>query len=83
MNINPEYRTRYRAVNTGRIVKRTSHGFRDGRTGRFVRAVQEKAAIYRNLGGYGQRVGTSVSASKINALIASEKENKTWAKGEL
>lgn len=85
LNIQPEYITRFREKTTGRFAKaiKTEHGFRNIRTGRFVKVTGEAVERYRNLGGYGQKVGTTVSASKINAQIKQAKENKTWLKGEL
>lgn len=82
LNIIPEYVTRYRD-RAGRFIRveKTEHGLRNIRTGRFTSARPEKAERYRNLGGYGQKVGTAVSASKINAEIQRAKENKTWLRG--
>ncbi len=79
----------YRDSATGRFVRgtptiaaKTVTAFRDAKTGRFTKVISEKVTVYRNLGGYGQKVGTTVSASKINAEIKKQKENKTWLKGE-
>lgn len=69
LNITPEYVTRYRGVGTGRWAVKTPHGYKDGKTGRFVKAKPESAERYRNLGGYGQGVGTMVSAKEINAEL--------------
>jgi len=84
LNIQLEYITRFRGARTGRFiqVRKTEHGFRDIKTGRFTKAVPEKAERYRNLGGYGQKVGTMVPAAKINAKINRDKAEKTWLKKE-
>ncbi len=81
----------YRDPATGRFtrgtpdmlpVARTVIAFRDAKTGRFTKVTAEKVTVYRNLGGYGQKAGTTVSASKINTEIGRMKENKTWTRSE-
>jgi len=82
LKIQPEYIQRFRGAKTGRFMQvvKTDHGFRDIKTGRFARVSPESVERYRNLGGYGQKVGTTVSKSKINAEIIKAKADKTWAR---
>jgi len=84
INIQPEYITRFREAKTGRFAQaiKTDHGYRSLSTGRFVKVTGEAVERYRNLGGYNQKVGTMVPASKINSEIRKAKENKTWLRGE-
>jgi len=75
LNVNPEYITRYRGVNTGRFVDRTPHGFKDRKTGRYVQARPEQASRFRDID-----TGKMTARKALNAKIKELKENKSWSK---
>ena len=92
LNIRPEYITRFREAKTGRFSQaiKTDYGFKDVKTGRFVKVTGEVKERYRTMGNEyvstrGKPVpkGGFVDAKVINAEIRKAKENKTWLKGEV